>query len=340
LKNSERLRIRPTPYGWILIFLLVWIPVTAIGSANNFLFIVFIMLLGLALVSHWLAKKNLNSVELSRRLPDEIFAGGSFTVQYLLKSNLSPWGATTLMWSEAFPLEGTTAAVPFYRVPVDELTVETSHFSISSRGDKEINPGSLSSAFPFGLARYSRKTGGNRSVLVFPMIQPIQGDIPFDLGESRKGLERPDPSGTIPYHYREYASGDPYKHIDWKQTSKTGSLITRTFSEQGSREVVIRLARHASEHAISKAASLVVHFAGMGVPIAFQGPGIAIEAGTGKEFTRKILTMLARWDRTSEVASRDHHSLGTVVTIDAAGSLAWNKPGETDGPEALDIGLG
>jgi hypothetical protein len=100
------------------------------------------------------------------------------------------------------------------------------------------------------------------------------------------------------------------------------------------------LARHASEHAISKAASLVVHFAGMGVPIAFQGPGIAIEAGTGKEFTRKILTMLARWDRTSEVASRDHHSLGTVVTIDAAGSLAWNKPGETDGPEALDIGLG
>ena len=223
------------------------------------------------------------------------------------------------MWNEDFPLEGSTAAVPFYRVPLDELTVETSRFSISSRGDKEINPGSLSSAFPFGLARYSRKTGGNRSVLVFPMIQPIQDDIPFELGESRKGLERPDLSGTIPYHYREYASGDPYKHIDWKQTSKTGSLITRTFSEQGSREVVIRLARHASEHAISKAASLVVHFAGMGVPIAFQGPGIAIEAGTGKEFTRKILTILARWDRTSEVASRDDHSLGTVVTVDAAG---------------------
>lgn len=337
MKNTDRLRIKPTPYGWILIFLLVWIPVAAIGSANNFLFIVSIMLFGLALVSHLLARKNLRSVGLSRRFPEEIFADSSFAVQYLLRSDLKPWGAAALELVEGSPLEGAEEGVPFPHVPLDETTVETGLFSVASRGDKQIAAGTLSSSFPFGLAQYSRKCGAVGSVLVFPKIQSVHAEIPFGLGDSRKGKEKQDPSGTIPYHFREYASGDPYKHIDWKQTSKTGTLITKLFSEQGSREVVIRLPQQPSEQAISKAASLVVHFGNLGVPVALHGPGVAIEAGTGKEFSRELLTILARWNDKSDAIPADYYSAGTLINIDEVGNLSWKPPGEMDEPEPKKV---
>lgn len=337
MRKTGRLRVRPTPYGWILIFLLVWVLLAAIGSANNFLFIVSIMLFGLALVSHWLAKRNLKSVQLSRRFPEEIFAGSSFTIQYLLRSNLKPWGSAALEFIEASPLEGTPEKVPFPHVGQDRAAVETGFFSIPSRGDKQIASGTLASSFPFGLAQYSLECGDAQSVLVFPTIQPVRDDIPFGLGESRKGVERPDPSGTIPYHFRQYASGDPYKHIDWKQTSKTGNLVTKIFSERGSREVVIRLPQEPSEQAISKAASLVVHFGSLGVPVSLRGPGVATEAGTGKAFARELLTILARWDNPSTAGSADDHSAGTVIRIDSGGNLSWNPPGELDGPEPKHI---
>jgi uncharacterized protein (DUF58 family) len=298
------------------------------------------MLFGLALLSHWLAKRNLKSVVVSRRFPEEIFAGSPFSIQYLLKSDLKPWGAAALEFIEAVPLEGVPATVPFPHVQSEKVTVETGLFSIPSRGDKQIAPGTMVSSFPFGLAQYSLKCGDAQSVLVFPRIVPVQDEIPFGLGESRKGVERHDLSGTIPYHFREYAPGDPYKHIDWKQTSKTGTLITKTFSEQGSREVVIRLSQQPSEEAISKAASLAVHFGSLGVPVALQGPGLDIEAGTGKAFINELLAILARWDNRSDAASAEGHSAGTVIKIDSMGNLSWKPRGDVDGPERKNLKFG
>jgi uncharacterized protein (DUF58 family) len=318
----------------------VWVPIAAVGSANNFLFIVAIMLFGLALVSHWLAKRNVKSVRLSRRFSEEIFAGSSFTIQYLLRSDLKPWGSSALEFIEAPPLDGTSATIPFRHVAHGKVSVETGVFSIPTRGDKQISSGTLVSSFPFGLARYSVKCGDDGSLLVFPQIHSVDDEIPFGLGESRKGLERQDPSGTIPYHFREYASGDPYKHIDWKQTSKTGALITKLFSEEGSREVVIRLPQQASEEAISKAASLVVHFGSLGVPVALQGPGVSVAAGTGKEFISELLTILARWDSRSDAVSPADHSTRTVIRIDPAGNLSWKPIGEVSGPEPKYIEYG
>jgi uncharacterized protein (DUF58 family) len=318
----------------------VWVPIAAVGSANNFLFIVSIMLFGLVLVSHWLAKRNLKFVQFSRRLPDEIYAGSSFTIQYLLRSDLKPWGSAALEFIEAPPLEGTSATIPFRHVAHDQVGVETGVFSIPTRGDKQISSGTLVSSFPFGLARYSVKCGDDGSLLVYPQIHSVGDEIPFGLGESRKGLEKQDPAGTIPYHFREYASGDPYKHIDWKQTSKTGTLITKIFSEEGSREVVIRMPQQASEEAISKAASLVVHFGSLGVPVALQGPGVSVAASTGKDFISELLTILARWDgRSDAVSAADNHA-GTVIRIDPAGNLSWKPIGEVDGPKPKYIKYG
>jgi hypothetical protein len=117
-----------------LIFLLLWIPLTAIGTANNFLFIIFAMMVGLALVSHRLARKNVKTVQLSRCFPDEIFAGNVFTVQYLVKTDSRPWGAATLKFVERSPLQDETEGVTFPRIPPGDAVRVNGSFSVSAEG--------------------------------------------------------------------------------------------------------------------------------------------------------------------------------------------------------------
>ncbi len=321
-------RVRPTLAGWILIFLFVWIPLTAIGTANNFLLIIFSMIVGLMLISHRLGGRNVKTVRLSRRFPDEIFAGKTFAVRYVIKADRRPWGAITLKFVEGPPLQGTPEGVAFFRVPPGEAVSARGFFSISSRGYKQILPGVLTSAFPFGLASYSRKCGPPESVLVFPRICPVQSDIPPWVGGYGKGLERADPLGTVPYQFREYVPGDPYKYIEWKKTAGTGRLITKVLSDEGTREITIRLPALASERAISRAASLVVHFAESSRPICLQGPGLLLGPGRGKEFALKILTRLARWESSPEDAVLPDHASDIMVQIDEAGEFLWSRPGE------------
>ncbi len=74
-------------------------------------------MVGLALVSHRLARKNVKTVQLSRCFPDEIFAGNVFTVRYLVKTDSRPWGAAALKFVEASPLQGATEGVTFSHIP-------------------------------------------------------------------------------------------------------------------------------------------------------------------------------------------------------------------------------
>jgi uncharacterized protein (DUF58 family) len=328
---KKRLRIRPTRPGWILVFLLLWIPATAIGTANNFLLIIFAMMVGLALVSHRLASKNVKAVQISRLFPDEIFAGNVFTVHYLAKTDGHPRGAATLKFVEASPLQGTTKEITFPYIPPGQVVGVNGSFSISSRGDKHIDPGLLTSTFPFGLASYSRSCGPTESVLVFPKIHPVDYDIPPWVGGSGKGLERPDPFGTIPYQFRDYVPGDPYKHIEWKKTASTGGLITKVLSDEGSREITIRMPKEASETTLSRAASLVVYFVRSGRPICLQGPGLLLGPDRGKEFAIKLLTTLARWEKTAGKVALPDYSPDITVEVSETGEFVWTRSGEPYG---------
>lgn len=322
----NKLRIRPTASGWILLFLLVWVPFAAVFTGNNFLFIIFGMMVGLGLVSHFLAKRNINSVDFSRRFPDEIFAGAPFAIDYFVRTGGKRAAAFSIALDEQPPLERLGKPEEGLSVPSRGTTRVSGLFAIRSRGDKDIQPAVLSSAFPFGLAVYTRQCGPTGSLIVFPRIELVHANVPFAPRESGRTLERIDPFGTVPYHFRDYVAGDLYKHIDWKKSARSGRFITRILSDEaGSREIKIRLPGDASEQAISRAASLIVHFAQSATPVSLEGPGLVTESGTGPEHTRKLLTILARWEDSSGGDSRPSHHPGIIVQVDGSGAFHWSR---------------
>lgn len=325
----EKIRIRPQPYGWFFLFLMAWVPLAAMVTVNNFLYIMFTLMIGLLVVSNRLGKKNVGSVTLTRRFPDEVFAGTVFPLDYLLKSDRPLWGSFSLSFEEFGPLKGSGARVVFPHIPTHESVSFTGYFSVDSRGDHRIGLGTLSSTFPFGLARYSQKSGPSQTVLVFPQILPVEDEIPAWIGGRGRGVERADPFGTVPYLFRDYVPGDRVKHIDWKKTARTGTLITRVLADEGAREIIIRLPAGASERAISRAASLVVYFGLSGRPVSLQGPGLQAEPGVGREFVRHVLTLLARWDRQARDDREAEVSRGIAVDIDKSGEFNWQQSGES-----------
>ncbi len=326
-RNTDT-RFRPKPYGWFLLFLLIWLPLAAVVTANNFLWLVFSMIIGVVVASHVLAKKNLASIEFFRRFPEEIYAETTFSVRYAAKSTLKPWGSFGFTLRERGAMEGSAEEVHFPQIQQDRFTEVTAYYSLDSRGDKHIEPGVISSTFPFGLAEYFRTCGSSETVLVFPRLLPVEDEIPAWLGGAGRGLERADAFGVVPYLFRDYVPGDRYKHIDWKKTARTGGLITRILSDEGARDIFIRLPAGASERAISRAASLAIHFLRMGRPVSLEGPGLKIGPGKGREFSRHVLTLLARWNSASQEALPPHESDTIAVQIDQSGEFRWEESGE------------
>ncbi len=314
-----------------MIFLAVWLPLCGAVTINNFLFMIFGMTVGLGLISHRLARRNINSVNISRKFPNEIFAGMRFTVRYDAETSLKRGGSYTLRLSENPPLEGSEEAVDFFHVRPDEESLAYGSYIIERRGKHRVRAGVLSSSFPFGLAAYLRSCGGDQNVVVFPKIEPIDTDVAMYARGGGTSVERIGPFGTVPYKFREYVAGDPRRHIDWKKSARTGELISRDLSEEVSGEILIRLPSDASEEAISRAASLVVHFGKRGIPVSLEAPGISVEAGTGPQFVRKLLTILALWDGWTGAVPTSTRCEGTIVEVERSGEFSLRQPGEAYG---------
>jgi uncharacterized protein (DUF58 family) len=326
-KAKEIDRIRPTAYGWITLFLAFWVVLAAVVTGNNFLFIIFGMTVGIILISDRLARRNIRSFSFSGSFAEEMFAEIPFTVRYVGRTENKRWGSLTIKLREALPLQFSEGGVDFLRVLPGKPAISSGVCTVGSRGDKVVGVGLISSSFPFGLATYSRRCGPEQSILVFPKIEPVDSKAPFSAQRIGTGRERVDPLGTVPYYFRDYVPGDQYKRIDWKKSARSGTLVTRILADEGASEVTIRLPRNASEQAISGAASLVVHLGRLGTPVALKGPGISVEAGLGVEFTRRLLTILARWDSAAEPGAETDDTSRATVEVDQSGEFRVRGPG-------------
>ncbi|WP_181871307.1 DUF58 domain-containing protein [Sphaerisporangium album] len=113
-------------------------------------------------------------------------------------------------------LRGGRARVVSYPLPTD------------TRGEIEVGPLAVVREDPFGLTRNVTEYGEDARLLVRPRVVPL-GVLPS--GRARH-LEGPSgdraPSGTATFHtLREYVPGDDLRHVHWRSTARTGTLMVR-----------------------------------------------------------------------------------------------------------------
>ena len=133
------------------------------------------------------------------------------------------------------------------------------------RGLHELPAVSIETSVPFGLFRRSKRVGASTKLLVLPRVYPV-GSLD-SLGASGDTEPRPMSArvGEQTAGSRNYLPGDPWAHIHWRNTGRTGQPQVKEFERTPERSLVVAFSvkdmprdgeDRATEHAARIAASL------------------------------------------------------------------------------------
>jgi uncharacterized protein (DUF58 family) len=125
---------------------------------------------------------------------------------------------------------------------------------LTNRGGFPLGPTRLSSGDLFGIFRVSKSFPATSSLVVLPMIFPVEeflsppGLLPGGKAIRRKSIDiTPHAAGV-----REYVPGDPMKRIHWPTSVRRGQLMVKEFEQDPQAEVWLFLDTHKNAH-IAKA---------------------------------------------------------------------------------------
>ena len=129
------------------------------------------------------------------------------------------------------------AAMPALRT--GEVTPLSYAVDTSRRGTVTAGPMLLRRRDPFGLVVADRKVSGSVAVAIRPRRHRIRM-LPTGRQRDLEGPTREVSQGSASFHQlREYVPGDDLRHIHWRTSARTGSLVVKQLVDTTKPEVVV-----------------------------------------------------------------------------------------------------
>lgn len=193
------------------------------------------MLLGIMGASGLFGKRNITGIEVTLGFPREVYAGRPFALAVHLKNRKSflPLFLGRVLVGDRRVL------FPF----VDRKGDRTLHvpFLFATRGLHTVQFVYLESPFPFSFFVRTAKIAVSQSIIAFPEPKDYRPEQIWSEGKGSAGTHSGrGPSETFDLaSIRAYAAGDPFKHVNWKATAKSGELKTNLFDTTAGRPAFI-----------------------------------------------------------------------------------------------------
>lgn len=232
--------VKPTKTGIIFIFLMGLLYLSSMQSQSGLLFFVIGILFGCFVLNVYFAQRSLKNIEITFPFAIKMMEGEKSRVAIGVK-NLSP--------SPQGMIEITSNYGKILNMGVlngDEQVHLFPEISFSIRGVYHFSTFKISSSFPFGLIKVSRKItrDGEFVVLpkVYPCLSPPAGGFEPMLGGAFTGKHK-SVSGSNFAGIRPFTPDDSFKFIHWKSSSKGMGLMVKEFSEELSGRITIIIDR-------------------------------------------------------------------------------------------------
>ncbi|MGN9842411.1 DUF58 domain-containing protein [Nonomuraea sp. H19] len=222
-------------------------------------------LLALAAALAWTAPKP--RLEVHREVTPVKVPRGDAAVAVLSVTNLGRRGLSGLRAQDRLGASQHTIDLP--RLPANGVRTVSYPLPTDVRGVIPVGPLLLVRADPFGLTRRVRQYGSPATLLVRPRTVPL----PVPASGKAHHLEGPTsdnaPSGTVTFHtLREYVVGDDLRHVHWRSSARTGTLMVRQLIDASLPTTTVVLdTRDLAEQAVDAAASVAVAAARAGFPV-------------------------------------------------------------------------
>ncbi|MGH9089959.1 MAG: DUF58 domain-containing protein [Acidimicrobiales bacterium] len=195
-----------------------------------------------------------------------------------------------------------TVAVDVPRLPPGATTRTTYRLPTDRRAVIDIGPLTVARQDPFGCWRTTQRLGTTERLWVHPVVHPL---LALPTGRTRS-LDGPDrdglPHGSITFHaLREYVPGDDLRHVHWRSSARTGTLMVREHVDTSLPQVTLVVDTSSASHtdegfeqAVEVAASLVAVVTAARLPLRLVTTGGESVRGRGVgEDARAMLDLLA-----------------------------------------------
>lgn len=290
----ERLRFAMqyelTREGAIYLVACIVIAIAALNTGNNLLFMIVAAMLGAVLVSGIFSTWMLLNVDLDLSVPEHVFARQNVSGRVAVR-NHGPFSIFSIQVipakqkrrkKETFPAANAILRSPLYFpwLGPGQERFENVDLRFERRGSYQQRELGVATRFPFSFLKKTRMIPLQSEIIVLPSIEQTQDfmeTLPMIVGEFESFVPG---RGHDLYRIREYAPGDPARHIDWKSSAKAGNLMLREFAREDERNLRIVFDNPAPgvldpleyERGVELAASLAWHFASENVSLSFMAP--------------------------------------------------------------------
>lgn len=310
-----KMEYRITPEGWIYIAGTLLIALAALNTGNNLLFLVLACLIAIILMSGILSSISLSGVELRLELPEHIFAGQPVRAGVELINEKLTVPSFSLRVEAVRPKEGPAAAmldtpVYFPYLPRQDRVQQSVPLVFPHRGIYRQDAFRIVTRFPFGFLQKSRRLQLKTEALVYPSVEasvPLQEFFPSIDGAMESFLKG---RGHDLYSLRDYVPTDSARHVHWKASARSGSLMVREFSREDDSRILLVLdpRRHSLEkaapensaapserfeRAVDLCAALAWHFYERNTRFEFRSAGIETPLRSAEENIFDVLRYLA-----------------------------------------------
>jgi uncharacterized protein (DUF58 family) len=288
----------PTLGGRMVLTFLVVACCFAVLLRNNQVLYVASAITATVLLSAILTYLSVGRLSIDRSLPLRVFAGAAFDVRLRVR-NASRWRpALGLGFLDALQVADAQALVKGPVLPVlppGAAVVVSYPRRIHRRGVYTVVNTLARTRFPFGIFERRVLTQSPARLVVLPALGRLGRATRMDLARriaAPRDLRRARPGAEEFESLREYRPGDNPRHIHWRTSARTRTLVRRVLREEDSGDLHVFLdtwtggfdadrRRLNLERAVSCAATLLAHAASGGrkATVHFEG-GSAGHGGT------------------------------------------------------------
>ncbi len=307
-------RLRPTRAGWWFFLLTFGVGFAALNTGNNLLYMVLALMLAFLVLSGLLSEAALRGIRVKRRVPREVFAEQEARVCLEIANDQRRVAAFAIVVEDrvAETDQGDRPAGRCFALRIEPGDTETRSYPLLAqhRGLLEFRGFVVCTRFPFGLFSKSLVIEAERSVLVYPAVDPVPPSDTWGDAAKRGESQTRELAGSsaVAAGLRSYAPGDPRRRIHWRASLRTGSLLVRELESERDIEVEVRLRTGGTspggsfEGSVRRAASEVVSLLDAGRRVSLRAGDRHYEAGSGPAHRATLLAFLARVQPTASAA--------------------------------------
>jgi len=358
-----RIEYRVTREGWIYIAGIILVALAAINTGNNLLFLILACLVASILMSGILSSVTLAGVELRLDLPEHIFAEQMVRGTVQLKNEKLMLPSFSLRVEGVKKRDATTAAllptpVYFPYLPRQESAKQSVPLQFSRRGLYQQEAFRIVTRFPFGFLQKARRLDLKSEALVYPSVEATPEFLDVLPGIQGAIESHSKGRGQDLYALRDYLPTDSARHVHWKASARSGSLMVREFAREDDCRVLLVFDPYSSaalptaspaekerfEQAVTLCAAIAWNFHERRALLQYRSVGADVPLAPAADNVLTILRHLALVEATPAGAKQpllsdlaaDPESFKIIVTSQDRGSIpaeVWNSSYVVFAPE-------